>query len=218
VTMDDLISGPAFLASPGVEDWRALWGGGWAFAHFNTTAFTSAVALTKAIGDLMTETGHSGDIDLRHDGVTVRLFSGEWQGLSRDDVELARRISIAAREHQATAAPESVQHVQLSIASVDIDLVRPFWSAVLGYAEVWDSDVLDPLRRGPTVSFHRMDPPRAGRGRLHVDVYVPADQVESRIQAGLRAGGRIVYDNAPHWWTLADPEGNEVDLAIWMDE
>jgi 4a-hydroxytetrahydrobiopterin dehydratase len=30
------------------------------------------------------------------------------------------------------------------------------------------------------------------------------------------AGGRIVFDNAPHWWTLADPEGNEVDLAIWM--
>jgi 4a-hydroxytetrahydrobiopterin dehydratase len=22
--------------------------------------------------------------------------------------------------------------------------------------------------------------------------------------------------NAPEWWALADPEGNEVDLAIWM--
>jgi len=31
------------------------------------------------------------------------------------------------------------------------------------------------------------------------------------------AGGRVISDkNAPGWWTLADPEGNEVDLAIWM--
>jgi len=30
------------------------------------------------------------------------------------------------------------------------------------------------------------------------------------------AGGRIVSDaHAPSWWTLADPEGNEADLAIW---
>jgi len=216
--MDDGVSGPGFLASPGVEDWRALWGGGWAYAHFRTTSFTNAVALTGAIGDLMTESGHNGDIDLRHDGVTVRLFSGEWGGLSRRDAALARLISITARDLDAVAAPELVQHVQLSIAAADIDLVRPFWSAVLGYAEVWEGDVLDPLRRGPTISFHRMDPPRTERNRIHVDIYVPPDQVESRIQAGLRAGGRIVFDNGPHWWTLADPEGNEADLAIWMDE
>jgi 4a-hydroxytetrahydrobiopterin dehydratase len=216
--MGDRISGPDFLASPGVEDWRALWGGGWACAQFRTTSFASAVALTGAIGDLMTAASHSGDIDLRRDGVTVRLFSGEWDGLSRRDVELARRISLTAREHQAVADPASLQHVQLSIGAADIDLVRPFWSAVLGYAEVSEGDVLDPLQRGPTISFHRMDPPRTGRDRIHVDVYVPPDQVESRVAAGLRAGGRIVYDNAPHWWTLADPEGNEVDLAIWMDD
>ncbi|MET0577173.1 MAG: VOC family protein, partial [Ilumatobacteraceae bacterium] len=31
----------------------------------------------------------------------------------------------------------------------------------------------------------------------------------------LAAGGRVVYDaEAPEWWTLADPEGNEVDIAV----
>jgi 4a-hydroxytetrahydrobiopterin dehydratase len=216
--MDDQLTGPGFLASPGVDDWRAIWGGGWALAHFRTSSFTSAVALTCVIGHLMTEVEHPGDVDLRRDGVTVRLFSGEWGGLSRRDADLARRISTAARDQGAVAEAALVQHVQLSIAAVDIELVRPFWSAVLGYAEVWEGDVLDPLRRGPTLSFQRMDPPRMGRDRMHVDVYVSPDLVESRIQAALRAGGRIVFDNAPLWWTLADPEGNEVDLAIWMDD
>jgi 4a-hydroxytetrahydrobiopterin dehydratase len=45
---------------------------------------------------------------------------------------------------------------------------------------------------------------------------VPHDQVEARIAAALAAGGRIVDDtHAPGWWTLADAEGNEADLAIW---
>jgi len=33
----------------------------------------------------------------------------------------------------------------------------------------------------------------------------------------LSAGGRLVTDeHAPAWWTLADAEGNEVDVATWM--
>jgi 4a-hydroxytetrahydrobiopterin dehydratase len=43
--------------------------------------------------------------------------------------------------------------------------------------------------------------------------------VQARISAALAAGGRVVADRAPDWWTLADPEGNEVDevdLAIWL--
>jgi 4a-hydroxytetrahydrobiopterin dehydratase len=62
-----------------------------------------------------------------------------------------------------------------------------------------------------------MDTPRPQRNRMHIDVYLPHDQVEGRIAAAVAAGGRVISDkNAPGWWTLADPEGNEVDLAIWM--
>jgi hypothetical protein len=59
-----------------------------------------------------------------------------------------------------------------------------------------------------------MDAPRPQRNRIHIDVYLPPDQVQARISAALAAGGRVVADRAPDWWTLADPEGNEVDLAI----
>ena len=47
-----------------------------------------------------------------------------------------------------------------------------------------------------------------------VDVFEKTYHVEPGPFA--MSGGRVVSDaNAPEWWTLADPEGNEVDLAIW---
>ena len=62
-----------------------------------------------------------------------------------------------------------------------------------------------------------MATPAAQRNRIHIDGYLLHDQIERRIAAAVAAGGRVISDkNAPGWWTLADPEGNEVNLAIWM--
>jgi 4a-hydroxytetrahydrobiopterin dehydratase len=37
------------------------------------------------------------------------------------------------------------------------------------------------------------------------------------VAAALAAGGRLVSDeHAPSWWTLADAEGNEADVASWL--
>jgi 4a-hydroxytetrahydrobiopterin dehydratase len=92
--------------------------------------------------------------------------------------------------------------------------VRPFWRAVLGYDEVGDEDLLDPRARGPGIWFQPMDEPRPQRNRLHIDVFVPNDVAETRVAAALAAGGRLVDDShSPDWWTLADAEGNEVDVA-----
>lgn len=215
--MTERISGREFLDSDGVEDWRAVWGGGWACAHFRTDSFAMGVALVRKIGEVTADADHHPDVDLRPDGVAVRLFSGENEGLSTADVDLARRISAAAREMGATADPAAVQHVQVAIDALAAPDVVPFWRAVLGYAQVGEEDLVDPNRRGPSFWFQKMDAPRPGRNRFHIDVYVPGDQVEARIAAALAAGGRIVNDaHSPEWWTLADPEGNEADLAIWM--
>jgi len=60
-----------------------------------------------------------------------------------------------------------------------------------------------------------MDAPREQRNRIHVDVFVPDDQAQARVAAAVAAGGRVVYDaKAPFWWTVADPEGNEVDIPV----
>lgn len=213
----DRITGPQFMSCEGVEDWRPIWGGGWACAYFRTGSFATGVALVERIGALAAAADHYPDVDLRPEGVTVRLFSGVWEQLSRRDVDLARQISGAARELGATADPSRVQHVQIAIDAMAPSAVAPFWRAVLGYEAVGAEDVFDPLRRGPTFWFQQMDASRPQRNRIHIDVYLPHDQIEGRIAAAVAAGGRVINDtHAPGWWTLADPEGNEVDLAIWM--
>lgn len=88
---------------------------------------------------------------------------------------------------------------------------------MLGYEPVGDEDATDPGAFGPNVWFQQMDAPRPQRNRIHIDLYVPADQAEARIEAARAAGGTVVRDNGPDWWTLADPEGNEVDVAPWPD-
>jgi hypothetical protein len=53
-----------------------------------------------------------------------------------------------------------------------------------------------------------------GAGTVHLVVWVPWEEAESRVAAGVAAGGRIVRHNVEEmFWTLADPAGNEVDVA-----
>jgi 4a-hydroxytetrahydrobiopterin dehydratase len=212
--MTELITADEFMGAGGVADWRVVFGGNWACAYFRTGSFSVGAVLIQAIAELAIAGGYHPDVDLRPDGVFVRLFTG-LGGLSARDVVLAGQISAAARELGAAVDPTVVQHVQIAIDALDIPTVRPFWYAVLGYRQVGDEDLVDDLRRGPTIWFQQMDAPRPQRNRMHIDIYVPRDQVQARVAAGLAAGGRLVRDRGPDWWTLADPEGNEADLAAW---
>lgn len=201
------------------DDWTVLTNDAW--AYFRTGSFTRGVALVDAIAGLTDAADHQPDIDLRREGVTVRLATtgadGFFWELTERDLELARRISEAARELGVPADPTAVQSVQLTIDALVAPDVMPFWRAVLGYEAVGDEDLLDPRSAGPSIWFQPMDAPRTERNRIHVDVWVPHDQAEARVAAALAAGGRLVRDeNAPTWWTLADAEGNEVDVATWV--
>jgi 4a-hydroxytetrahydrobiopterin dehydratase len=196
-------------------DWRVVRND--ACAHFRTGAFAAGVALVDAIGRLADATDHHPDVDLRSDGVTVRLRT-ESGRLGEREVALAQQISAAARELGVPVDPTSLQIVQIAIDALAIPDVMPFWRAVLGYRQVGDEDLIDPLFQGPPIWFQQMDAPRPHRNRIHIDVYVPHDQAETRVAAALAAGGHVVSDeNAPGWWTLADAEGNEVDVAPWPD-
>jgi 4a-hydroxytetrahydrobiopterin dehydratase len=213
--MTERITARQFHESAGVEDWRALFSG--ACAHFRTGSFAAGVALVDAIGGLADAADHHPDVDLRYRGVTVRLWTHDIDGLSERDVGLARQISEAARRLGVPAAPADVQDVQIAIDALVGPDVVPFWRAVLGYRQVGDEDLLDPRGRGPSLWFQHMDAPRPQRNRVHVDISVPHDQAEGRVAAALAAGGHLVSDeHAPAWWTLADAEGNEADLATWM--
>ncbi|WP_345788869.1 VOC family protein [Salinibacterium xinjiangense] len=211
-TIAERISPRQFYASDGVEDWRVVFDGVQTF--FATGSFAKGVELVEVVGLLADAADHHPDVDLRYAGVTVRLFTHEVGDISNRDVALAQQISIAARELGIAADPSKVQTVQVSIDALDTAGVLPFWSAVLGYDRFGDEDVVDPLSRGPWLTFQQMDEPRPQRNRIHIDVSVPRDQAEARIAAALAAGGRMVTDaHAPSWWTLADAEGNEVDVV-----
>ena len=215
--MAERISPRQFHASDGVQDWRVVFDG--AQTYFATGSFAKGVELVEVIGRLADAADHHPDVDLRYGGVTVSLFTHEVGDISDRDVALAQQISIAARERGIAADPSKVQTVQVSIDALDIAGVLPFWRAVLGYDQFGDEDIVDPLSRGPWLTFQRMDEPRPQRNRIHIDVSVPRDQAEARIAAALAAGGRIVTDaHAPSWWTLADAEGNEVDVAPWRED
>lgn len=216
--MTDHISPKQFHEAEGTGDWRVIGDG--ANAYFRTGSFARGAQLVQAISELPGVDDHNADVDLRQDGVTVRLITtrNDYMGMTQRDVELARQISAAARKLGLSADPSAVQSVLvIPGAKVRAD-VMPFWRAALGYEPRADSpaeDLVDPHNRGPAFWFEQMDAPRGdGGGAIHVAIWVPYEKAEARIKAALAAGGRMVRDEfAPSWWTLADAAGNETDIA-----
>jgi 4a-hydroxytetrahydrobiopterin dehydratase len=211
-TAPDPITPQQFEDADGVDDWRVLYWG--AHAFFRASSYAVAARFVAAIVALDEVVRHEPDVDLRHEGVAVKLISRDIRNLSTRDVEVARRISAVAREHGLAADVTALQVVQTAVASPESADVTPFWRAVLGYVRPNDTHLVDPLRRGSSVFLQPTDAVGPGRGRMHVDVCVPHDRVQARIDAALAAGGRIADDSfAPEWWTLADGENHKVDVT-----
>jgi 4a-hydroxytetrahydrobiopterin dehydratase len=184
-----------------------------------------AARMVAACGD---DADGSLSIDVRPDLVVLILQSRVSASVTAREVELARRISeaaggmgLATDPGLAGVGPRSVQVLEVAIDALDIAAVRPFWKAVLGYTDEPgrsgpEDPLVDPVGQGPAVWFQQMDAPRPQRNRIHIDVSVPHDEAQRRIQATLAAGGVVVYDaEAPAFWVLADPEGNEACITTW---
>ena len=214
--MSEPISLREFTGTAG-RDWRILGEG--ACALFRTVSFADGVRLVQAIGELPDVEEHRPAVDLRDDGVTVRLVTATHRhyGLARRDAELAGQISEVARWLGCAADPSALQTVGFTIDALVIPAVLPFWRAVLGFERRPDSPdeaLIDPRGRGPGVRFRRMDAARLQGNGIHLDVRVPREQAGARIAAALAAGGRLVSDeHAPSSWVLSDPEGNEARVT-----
>lgn len=215
--MNERVYSSRFHAEQGAEAWRALPEG--AYAFFRTESFATAATFVAAIGDLVGD-GDAPAVDIRRDGVTVLIgaFKGEEFGLVERDLDLARSVARAARDMGLTADPSAIQSLLIIPGATDRRTIMPFWQAVLGYRprpDSQDEDLVDAHDRGAPFWFEEMEQPRPdGAGTMHVVVWVPWDAAESRVQAGLAAGGRLVRHNVEEgFWTLADPAGNEVDVA-----
>ena len=213
----NLLTPNEFEAQDGVDDWRITCDG--VTATFRTPTFEAGARFVGQIATLDGLQPWLPDVDLRHDAVTVRMLrvADDWYGPTRESVEVARSISSIARELGLTPDPAAVQGIMFIVEAVDVPKVMAFWRAALGYEYRPDSpaeDLIDLRGRGPSLWFEPLDVAREERNTIHVACWVPYEQAEARVAAALAAGGSIVRDEfAPMWWTLADPEGNEVDIA-----
>jgi 4a-hydroxytetrahydrobiopterin dehydratase len=193
-----------------------------------------ATRAAAAAGDLTAgDAGAHLRLDLRADRVYLSVFTRAEDWVTALDIELARAISRAVGELGLTTdaglaaesgreAERSVQVVEIGIDAMDIPAIRPFWKAILGYADVPGSTdpedaILDPAGQGLAIWFQQMDEPRTQRNRIHLDVSVPHDEAQRRMDAAIAAGGTLTYtDEAPAFWVLADPEGNEACITTWQ--
>lgn len=209
------ISAAAFHRSPGVGDWRVTSAG--PQAVFLANSLAEASALVAPIVDVAERTGVRPDVDLRPEGVIVRVPNIDWSIPSRAG-EFAAAVSQAAAGLGLTPDPSRVQSIGIYVAQHSQVDARPFFEAALGYEPLGDGDAVDPLRSGPQLAFNPITGDAAHRGRTHFDVFVPADQAEARVKAALEAGGRLADDSyAPKWWSLASPDNHGVDIASWTD-
>jgi 4a-hydroxytetrahydrobiopterin dehydratase len=193
---------------------------GWANLHgvlrtrLRTKDFATGLAIVDEIGAAAEEANHHPDLDLRYTRVDVTLSSHDVGGLTRRDVDLARRVTEIAAAHGARLDP-AVSRVELGLDTPDQGRIAPFWEAVLGRTAS-DDELADPDGDGPLVWFQSSGS-QEPRQRWHPDVWVDPERVPSLVAAATAAGGELVDESAaPRFWVLADPEGNRVCLCTWQ--
>ncbi len=221
----------------------AVTGLGWRYVlgDFRTEVLTGSLPLAADVAARAAALPHAEGhlrMDIRQDRVVLMLQTASAGWVTPRDVELAHRITAVAEEFRLTTQAgtgedgtgeagtgqdgRSVQVLEVGIDVLDITKVRPFWQAVLGYADEPGHDgppngLIDPLGQGPAFWFQQMDAPRPQRNRIHLDVSVPHDEAHQRIQDTIAAGGTLLSDaEAPAFWVLADPEGNEACICTWQ--
>lgn len=206
------------VADAGLDDWAFL--GSHLATRLRTGDFATGLALVDEVGAAAEEANHHPDLDLRYGHLDVRLTSHDSGGVTDRDVRMARRVGELAARRDVRADPAAVSRIELALDTPDRTRVLPFWSAALGMAGgtgVPDDEIRDPAGAHPVVWFQASGAEEP-RQRWHLDVWVRPDQVQSRIDAALAAGGSLVSDaEAPSFWVLADADGNKVCLCTWQD-
>jgi hypothetical protein len=101
------------------------------------------------------------------------------------------------------------------VDSVDPGRLARWWAEVLDY-RVIDDDDDDEVEIAPTVGGHpsllfiRVDDPKLGKNRLHIDLN--PDDRDGEVERLVNMGARHVdvgQGDDVTWVVLADPEGNE---------
>ncbi len=111
----------------------------------------------------------------------------------------------------------------LVIDSTDPQKLVPFWCGLLDVQVSGDIDegqfvILSPTASGLRITLQRVPEPKQGKNRLHLDLIVEdLDKGVAEVEA---LGGRWLEPGTTRevegfaWRVMADPEGNEFDIAL----
>ncbi|WP_251152204.1 VOC family protein [Cellulosimicrobium sp. Marseille-Q4280] len=226
----DMLSG-AQIAAADLTDWRKLAQG--LHTRYLVDDFGTGARFVAAVGEAGDELGHHPsvsigtgfvDLELVSDDAIYRDDAGtehvvEW--VTQLDVDLARRISEIAAEHQLGADPGSVSVVELGLDTARSATIAPVWAALLtGSAEAQgrgtpSDEIRDATGRVPNLWFGPSGEHETPRQRFHVEVYVAPEVAARRVAAALAAGGTVVDDSdAPALTVIADQDGNEGVVCV----
>ncbi len=163
-------------------DWREL--GFSAGAWFGASSHAHAASLAGRIVDVLPDGVPLPDLDVRADGVRVRVGARTGQ--------LTEAISAAARALGLVPDPGVLQEVGYRIDGGAP--VAGFWRTALDYGDGGADAIGDRLRRCPVVRFEQSG--RAGplRNRLHIDYGHPGP-IGAAVAALPAEGGRVALSS-----------------------
>jgi 4a-hydroxytetrahydrobiopterin dehydratase len=203
------------IQDAGLDGWRKVLNK--LIVRFETGDFNTGAALVVKIAEAADEVNHHPDVDLRYPHLTVSLLSHDVDAITPRDIRLARKISELAADAGVSAADHAPDVIELALDTTNHENVRPFYEALLGYQPHSSDDLVDGADRTPSVWFQKTDSDAPDRQRWHLDVSVPHDVAEARIQAAVDAGGTLVDEAAaPAFWVLEDPDGNRSCICTWQ--
>jgi 4a-hydroxytetrahydrobiopterin dehydratase len=226
----DMLRG-AEIAKARLTDWRKLAQG--LHARYRVDDFSTGARFVAAVGEAGDALGHHPKVSMGDAHVDLKLSSPdaiyrddegteyvvEW--VTQLDVDLARRITEIAADHDLEPDPTSVSVIELGLDTADSATIAPVWAALLtgdaaaqGHGSPSD-EIRDATGRVPNLWFGDADSQRTPRQRFHVEVYVAPEVAEQRIAAAVAAGGTVVDDSdAPGLTVIADQDGNTGVLCI----
>lgn len=217
---------PAQIRETGLDDWRQVLGR--IKARFRTGDFATGLKLVNLIGESAEQANHHPDVSLSYTDVIVALASHDVDGITSRDIDLAQQISEHAKTLGVEAEVHGITQVELGLdtATGDGSRLREFYAALLG-GEIRNGEPVDPSGQVPTVWWQGPGagerdefslPAQEFEQRWHLDVWVPHDEGERRLQAALDAGGTLVSDKAaPSYWVIEDADGNRACICTPLD-
>ncbi|MGB7981728.1 MAG: VOC family protein [Candidatus Nanopelagicales bacterium] len=219
------------IAEADLTEWRKLAQG--LHARYLVDDFGTGARFIAAVAEAGDTLGHyprvsmgNGyvDLELVTDDAIYRDDEGtehvvEW--VTQQDVDLARRITEIAVDHELNADPASVSEIELGLDTTHSATIAPVWAALLtgdtqsqGRGSPSD-EIRGATVRVPNLWFGDADEDVTASQRFHVEVYVAPEVAEQRIAAAVAAGGTVADEsNAPSLTVIADQDGNTGTVCV----